>query len=283
MQFFALNKDNLLISSHQALKQEDYYCRECKGIVRVRGGIQRKKHFFHLKPSDACRQSQKSASHLQVQYHLLNLLPKEECQLERRFPEIDRIADVAWENRKLIFEVQCSAISPEEVLSRNADYGKVGYQVVWIFHDRRYNKWKISPAEISLNGSPHYFTNMNHAGNGEIYDQLDLHIKGRRHPICRISGIQLSEPRKLTPSKASNMPERLTSRLNHWPLYFSGDLIDRWKQSDSETMQRLAEVVAKENQFFGITYLAIARKLFYTYTTRPYLLFFHLLLERLCR
>lgn len=158
MQLFAFNTRNQLVSANHAQKQNDYSCIECGSIVRLRGGLHRQKHFYHLKPDRLCRQSQKSLVHIQVQKSLQEILPRGECFLERRFPGIKRIADVVWEPRKIVFEVQCSGITAEEIASRNRDYFGVGYKVVWILHEKRFNKWKVSASERFLREHPHYFT-----------------------------------------------------------------------------------------------------------------------------
>jgi len=135
MQIFAYSDQEKLISVEEALKGVDYLCPGCKGRVRLKRGFTRKHHFFHVgkKP---CRFSQKGNLHLQIQLQLKKKFPS--SLLEARFPTIDRIADLYVPNDKLIFEVQCSPISPQEALSRNADYAKLGLTVHWILFDGRY-------------------------------------------------------------------------------------------------------------------------------------------------
>lgn len=167
---------------------------ECGKAVRLRGGEHRQDHFYHLKPDAACRQSQKSMTHLQVQWYLLNLLNGEDVALERRFPEISRIADVVWEDRKLVFEVQCSPIKKKEVEARNQDYGSIGYQVVWILHERRFLRRQVSAAEVWLQGHPHYYTNFDSEGVGEIYDQLHLISRCIRQFSTHKTTVDLATP-----------------------------------------------------------------------------------------
>ena len=194
MQLFALTSEKELVASSHAFKKQEYFCMECGKSVKLRGGEHRQDHFYHLKPDQACRQSQKSMSHLQVQRHLFNLLKGEDIRLERRFPEISRIGDVVWENQKLVFEVQCSSITQKEVESRNHDYGSIGYQVVWILHERRFLKKRVTAAEIWLQGHSHYFTNFDSEGRGEIFDQLHLFHKGLRCFSSEKTQVNLSNP-----------------------------------------------------------------------------------------
>jgi competence CoiA-like predicted nuclease len=52
------------------------------------------------------------------------------------FSDICRIADLVWEEKKIIFEIQCSEISSLEAARRTRDYGMKGYEVIWILDDR---------------------------------------------------------------------------------------------------------------------------------------------------
>lgn len=125
MQLYAFDVNNRLVFSSHAHKQKNYICPECKGIVRLRGGLQRQNHFFHQEAVRTCRQSGKSVQHLAVQYFFLDRLPEGECALEHSFPEIGRIGDVVWFQEKIVFEIQCSFITAAEVQARNSDYASL--------------------------------------------------------------------------------------------------------------------------------------------------------------
>jgi competence protein CoiA len=172
MQLYALDKNSPILAIH-ATRHQNYCCPECRGVVRLRRGRFRQCHFFHLRSHLFCRQHQKSLTHVQIQLHLKSLIP--EVMLEKPLPEIGRIADALWENRKTIFEVQYSPISLEEVMRRNADYGKMGYTVVWLLHDSRFNRKQLTPAELYLRQGPSYFVN-----GTKIYDQVEVIRDGRR-------------------------------------------------------------------------------------------------------
>ncbi len=289
MQLFALDNKGRSIFANHALKQTDYSCSECGSIVRLRGGIHRQKHFYHLMPPQDCRQHGKGLIHLQVQMYLLKLFPEGECRLEERFHEISRIADVAWASKNIVFEIQCAAISAEEVLKRNADYEKAGWKVIWILHDHRYNHHRLTAAEHVLKHSPlpFYFTNINQSGVGRIYDQFDLHHKGFR--IQKMSCLPV-EIRKIKTLSAPFQSPLTTIRTHtkEMSCYFEGDLIHEIiSRPDGPYIQ---EALKRENDFLKIHQIQsdisikkALKKAFYYGLARPYKLWFQIMLERLCR
>jgi competence protein CoiA len=209
MQFYGLDKQNLVLASN-ANRGQVYVCPECQTALRIRGGPHRQTHFYHLQRPQNCRQHQKSLPHLLAQKHIQNLLPEGESLLERPFTSIGRIADVTWESKKIIFEIQCSPISRDEVQARNRDYASQGWTVVWILHDKRFNKKNLGAAEHYLRQTLCYFTNIDDSGNGMIYDQFDVHRKMGR--------IFTSPPLKVSVYEP---------KTNNNSIYFKGDRTDR--------------------------------------------------------
>jgi competence protein CoiA len=171
MQLYGLDQSGPILAE-EASRGKNYLCPECLAPIRVRGGPHRQHHFFHIRSNIQCTQHQKSLPHIQAQLALKNCLP--EAGLEKPFPTIGRIADVAWEEKKMIFEIQCSPISLEEVQNRNRDYASLGWKVIWILHDNRYNKRKLTPVEIFLRQNGCYFTDIDSSGNGIFYDQFEV-------------------------------------------------------------------------------------------------------------
>lgn len=202
VQYYALEKEAPILAIN-AKKGIIYSCPECHHPIRLRSGPHRQPHFYHLARHSQCRQNQKSLLHLQVQNIISSLLPKTEASLEKSFPIIHRIADVAWEKRGMIFEIQCSPISLEEASNRCKDYESIGLQLIWILHDKRFNRRKLSAAEHFLRSRHCYFTNINEKGEGEIYDQEEICkgykrvFKGAKHSIDLLNPIRL--PKKITP------------------------------------------------------------------------------------
>ncbi len=216
VQLYALDCDGTKVHALKAHKQTNYTCLECGDPVRLRSGLLRRGHFFHLGSQRTCGLSHKSIEHIQVQEYLLQQFEESTCTLEKPFPRIARIADVVWETEKLIFEVQCSPISPEEIEARNKDYLSEGYTVIWIFHDKRFNKRNVSAAEIFLRDEPYYYTNINKGGTGIIYDQF--------------SSIQGNKKHKLSSPLVVNLTQVFWQHSSfstpHPLLYFSGDCIE---------------------------------------------------------
>lgn len=194
MQLYAFDHSGEIIFSRSAQKKYNYTCMECGGTLRLREGEKRQVHFYHLKPSAFCRQNAKSAAHLQVQLYLQRALPKGEAFLEHRFSEVNRIADVVWLPQKLVFEVQCSPLSKEEMVKRMEDYSTCGFQVIWIFHDKRYNQWRVSTVERELGGMQRYFTNIDAEGRGCIYDQWEFIERGIRKGKLPLLKIDVGRP-----------------------------------------------------------------------------------------
>ena len=216
MQIYALDQDKPILAS-EADRKKSYLCPECREILRVRGGFQRQLHFYHIRLSSNCRQSQKSAIHLKIQEFLYHLLPRGDAQLERSFPQKGRIADVAWESNKIIFEIQCSPISMQEVKSRTEDYQSLGYEVVWILHDWRYNRRRLTAAELYLHKKNRYFTNLNSNGRGFIYDQLQFYNRGLRS--------FRGPPLKVDLSRPFRVQRELRASIDERTLYFANDLL----------------------------------------------------------
>lgn len=283
MQLYALDSKHNLVAATKALKQHDYICLECQGVVRIRSGIHRHAHFFHLRPPISCKLNAKSMIHLQTQYHLQKILPTGESFLEKRFPSINRIADVAWPNQKLIFEIQYSPISIEEIHARNKDYASLGYQVIWILHEHQFNQYRLSGAELALRCSPYFFTDMDSEGQGTIYDQFDIYNRGQRIKKLRKLPVDLSKPSTPPEIIEAAIPKMLEERIHSWPLHFDGDLIDHAAYF-SDYLE--AALKAERDAFPAVpekTFIFYINHWISHFILRPYKLIFQLLLERACK
>jgi competence protein CoiA len=256
----------------------DHTCIECGGLVRVRRGEQRQDHFFHLQTVEGCSQQAKTAEHLQVQFYFEGLLGSTHCSLEQRFPQIQRIADVVWWPQKIVFEVQCSSISAEEVEARNRDYASQGFQVVWILHERRFNGERLSAAETLLRNCPHYFTDMNGDGVGGIYDQFDIVTDGVR--ILRLAPlpVDLSRPLFLENKRAASLA-RVRERMGK--LCFSGDLVDVSLGSPQHGYIVSARVL--ESRARRLLWRDRLYRVWHAFVARPYTIALEMLLEKASR
>lgn len=234
MQLFALTDQQEIIEAEHAERKKDYACMECNGPVRVRQGEFRRSHFYHFRETPGCRQATKSLEHIQTQIFLKAFL-KGEIILEKRFPTVNRIADVVWEEEKVIFEVQCSPILAQEVMERNRDYAACGYRVIWILHDLRYGGRRMTSAEHFLQRSPHYYTNMDKEGVGIIYDRL----WGRpvdKNPI---------ESMLVPVRRAAKVPDLLKMRASTWTIRMKGDFFDTLKVQEVKKRKTLRQVFKK--------------------------------------
>lgn len=281
MQLLARQSKGGLILAKEANKRQAYQCLECGRKVRLRGGMHRQLHFYHVEPIDTCRQHQKGMVHLQVQLYFYYLLGEEDCLLEHHMPEINRIADVAWLSEKIVFEIQYSSISAQEVRERNQDYLSQGWKVVWILHDRRFNQPRYTAAEEWLRDSPHYYTNMDQHGQGIIYDQFDHLQKGWRRYKLEALQVQVKGMKK-TMSSIDTKAQIVTRRAEHWPHYFEGDVVHlAITDQRNEYIQKILEmeeVIRNELKLNKLSFNECFKKLFSFYKV-----FFHHLLEKSSR
>lgn len=282
MQLFAKDDKGNIFEAPKALKQTDYFCLECGGIVRLRSGDFRQLHFYHLTRSPECRQSGKSLTHLQIQLRLRSLLPKGDVELEKRFPNIARIADVVWPSQNLVFEIQCSPIKAAEVENRNRDYLNENCRVVWILHDQQFNQNRVTAAEKWLKGSPHYYTNINQHGDGLIYDQWQWLLKGRCMAKSPRTAVSISHPiQKSTLAQSPLLPPLFNKRFQAWHLFFEGDLIHTLSTGNDPLLTAYFEkeygkdIIEKPKQNWLWSILAGFKKV--------YRALFQLLLEKACR
>lgn len=243
MQLYALDSQQQLIFAEDAIKQQDYFCLECQQVVRRRGGAHRHDHFYHFAPTESCRQNGKGMLHLHIQYSLQKLLPRNECVLEHRFGSINRIADVAWLTQKLIFEIQCSPISAEELQARNRDYLSQGFQVVWLLHDNRFNQLRLSAAEDCVRVGPYYFVSIEETDQVVIYDQFEIIDRGLRKFTLKPLPVNIARPLQKALTIPATPSKVLMERFTKWPLHFSGDLIDTCivSATNSDYLQQVLE------------------------------------------
>jgi competence protein CoiA len=161
----------------------------------------------------------KSDEHSAVQEALLSTIGAQKCELEKPFPSLRRIADVVWEEEKLLFEIQCSPLRMEEFLSRCLDYRAAGYQIVWIFHVKCFTK-----IPFPLVDWPHYFTDMSFNGKGQIFDRI-----GENGPALPI---QLQKPFNYPP--AHRLHPILQRRADVWQRGFRGDAVNIYLRNPTE-------------------------------------------------
>ncbi len=220
MPLFALH-DTYLISAFDAETNASYFCLECQNPLKLRKQKRKLPHFYHLRATPSCRLYSKSNEHLLIQLAIQKSLPPNEGRLEHHFPSIRRIADVSWEKKKIVFEIQCSLISEEEVKQRSQDYASLNYQIVWILDDRLFNKKIIQKTEHYLRTRLCYFAELH--PNLLFYDQFEVIQfpkrlrKGPKIPILL---------HQVHPMKHTDIPQ-VKQRVANNCFYFENDLVHK--------------------------------------------------------
>lgn len=153
----------------------------------------------------------KTIEHINLQLFLENILPSGEAFLEKHFDEIGRIADVFWQKHLIVFEIQCSPISLNEVQQRFKDYEKLGLCLVWILHAGRFNKKKVGHAEYFLRQMPCYFARVSSSSKAYIYDQKECFYGAQR--IWR------------GPELPVDLLRPVFSNKTGWKIHFFGDRV----------------------------------------------------------
>jgi competence protein CoiA len=234
MALYAVNDDDL-IHAADAEPGKIYWCTDCFGPVKKRGGRRRFDHFYHLKTSPSCRLYSKTEDHLMAQLQLQKKFPEGTLQLEKPFIKINRVADVCWEKEKIVFEIQCSQLSEKEAEMRIQDYRSIGYETVWLLDDKRYNKRVIRPAEDYLRKRSTYYLSIR---RGVSYDQFEVFSEGRRVKRGKEMPVDLQKicrgPKKSFSEEL--FPKQIAQLDTH--QYFHGDRLFRAHQNHRLTMLR---------------------------------------------
>ncbi len=176
MAFYAVDEDDL-IDAIDAEPNKIYWCLDCFMPVKARKGKRIFAHFYHLQSAPACKLYSKSEDHLVAQLELKRSFPKGVIDIEKPFIKIGRVADACWEKEKIIFEIQCSSITEKEVEKRMSDYSSVGFDVVWLLDDKKYNQRICRPAEEYFRQHCSYFLSTKQM---QVYDQFEIFKEGRR-------------------------------------------------------------------------------------------------------
>ncbi len=125
------------------------HCPNCRGIVHVRGGPDKRTqlHFAHQKGECAWSTEQESVRHAQGKIVLAHWLreqfPQTQVTLEERLPEPNRIADIFVahaDGQRWAVEFQCAPLDIEEWKHRRGAYRKAGIIDTWIIGENRREK-----------------------------------------------------------------------------------------------------------------------------------------------
>ena len=120
--------------------------------------------------------SLKNHLHIAIQKKIQALIPSK-IHLEHHFG--NHIADVFWEEEKIVFEIQCSPISLTKIKQRTVFYQSLGLSVIWILHEKTFNKKIISFAEQYLiKKKIVYYCNVTQLLDGIFYIQKKFSLSG---------------------------------------------------------------------------------------------------------
>lgn len=224
MPFFACDEDDRVVSAINAEKGRIYHCLECFLPVKARRHNTLSVHFYHTRSSPKCRLYSKTEDHLLVQLQIQKLFPQNAIQIEKPFRQISRIADVCWEEKKIVFEIQCSHLEIPEAEARMNDYIGQGYQVVWLLHDRLFNRKAVRPVESFLRQFATYYIRIGRGATSLYYDQFEVIAHGKRLKKGKRLPIELQSARRIPPKDWKDFfPKQILNRAAHGLLYFKGD------------------------------------------------------------
>lgn len=95
-------------------------------------------HFYHAVDT-GCNYAEESREHLEIKYQIYRLCQTEKWDAYVEFPAPDRtwISDVyaIKDGRKIVFEIQISTISPDELEDRDTKYRNEGIESYWLLDD----------------------------------------------------------------------------------------------------------------------------------------------------
>lgn len=159
---------------------------------------------------------------------------------------------MAWHSKKMIYEIQCSPIPFEEVQCRILDYISIGYEVIWILHDKQFNRKNLSAAESFLRNLPCYFTDIDKLGDGIVYDQFEVlkdHRRLFKGPPLTVSLEKFFRLPAVVPPDFV-LPQIVSSRFEKWKCYMEGDLLHRLLK-EGHLSQSIKKMLTLEQQILG--------------------------------
>jgi len=138
----------------QLQRRNDYICVTCKMPVIFKNGTRKRAHFSHVNEGISVSNPE-SAEHILVKHCIAKWLKGQGINaiVERRFPIIDRIADVYFEYKdaKYVVEIQKSPMSDSEFKQRVLDYKSIDATVLWVFLgevEKKGNTYKLPAVMI---------------------------------------------------------------------------------------------------------------------------------------
>ncbi len=146
--------------------------------------------------------------------------------------------------------------------------------MIWILHDKQFNRFRLSPIENFLNLHPHYYTNLDLEGKGMIYDQY-AHDENffRKQKLPPLPIDPTSPIRPLTAKQFAH--HLIKRRKKEWKIAFAGDIYDK---CEGPTLQKSIRIL--DARFLQKT--KKRKRPLFLRLLHPYRLLFQLLLEKNC-
>ena len=96
------------------------------------------RHFYHAVDT-GCNYAEESREHLEIKYQIYRICQSEQWETSVEFPASDRtwISDVyaTRDGRKIVFEIQISTISPDDLEDRDKKYRSEGIESYWLLEN----------------------------------------------------------------------------------------------------------------------------------------------------
>lgn len=130
--------DRLKIERRTSTKKEEYVCPCCQAPVFLKQGNLKQAHFAHYHQTTCQVFSEgETEEHLLGKKMLFEWFVNQgiPCQLEAYLPGLKQRPDLlVWLNSKtpIVFEFQCSSLSPNRMIERTEGYQNNQYEVYWI-------------------------------------------------------------------------------------------------------------------------------------------------------
>jgi hypothetical protein len=161
-------------------------CCGAPGHVRVsKKGTQ---HFYHA--TDAgCRYAEESREHLEIKYRIYRTCKSENWDTSVEFPAPDRswISDVyaTRDGRKIVFEVQISAITPDDLEDRDRKYRAEGIESYWLL-----DHFLERTGDFESGYRAHLFSGVDSSGETIPYFDPSVFVTGPENHVFVARGIR---------------------------------------------------------------------------------------------
>lgn len=155
------SNNHKLVFAQNVRPGEQYYCPACRQPVRLRRGKSKVPHFAHLPGADCAVSEGETGEHLRGKQQLFDHLRKQglQPQLEVYLPAIRQRPDilVRHADRVVAVEFQCSPLTVQRLLERNAGYRRLGIKPLWLLgqpYRRRLSSEKVAQFTQLIGGQP---------------------------------------------------------------------------------------------------------------------------------